>query len=155
MRHFWSRLQTRLEQAREALRNADRRLLLEMIVFASAVPMLMRFKLTRMQRILACRRAPATISTEMEDRIVRHFHLARRIAAPLVGSGCLTRGITLYHFLSRAGADVSLCFGMGVIEGEHLGHCWLTRRGAPFLESRDPRLLYTSVFSIPGDVTRP
>ena len=154
MRHFWSRLLTRLEGGREALRAADRRLLVEMIVFASAVPLLMRLNLARVQRILEWRRRETTITAETLERIVGHFHLARRIASPLVGSGCLTRGITLYYFLTRAGADVSLCFGMGIVDGEYLGHCWLTRMGAPFLEGRDPRLHYTKVFSIPEDVAR-
>jgi Transglutaminase-like superfamily len=152
MRHFWSRLPSRLDRAREAVRSADRRLLVEMIVFASAVPLLMRLRLTRIHRILEWRRREATISAETLEHIVGHFHLARRIAAPLVGSGCVTRGVTLYYFLTRAGADVSLCFGMGNIDGEYTGHCWLTRMGAPFLESRDPRLLYTRIFSIPDDV---
>ncbi len=148
----WSRSRRRLERAREVLRTADRRLLVEMIVFASAVPMLTRLKPAHLHRILARRRNAVPASAETEARIVEHFHLARRIARPLVGTGCLTRGVTLCYFLRRAGVDVSLCFGMGKIDGEFLGHCWLTRTGVPFLESRDPHLLYTRIFSIPQDV---
>jgi len=146
-------LPSRLDRAREVMRTADRSLLVEMIVFAAAVPMLMRLKLAHLQRILEWGRRPTSVSAEAEERIVRHFHIARRVASPLVRSSCLTRGVTLYYFLRRAGVDVSLCFGMGMIDGTFLGHCWLTRTGVPILENRDPRLLYTRIFSIPQDET--
>jgi hypothetical protein len=125
-----------------------------MIAFASLVPMLTRLKPAHLQRILVHRPTAVPASPETEVRIVEHFHLARRIGRPLVGTGCLTRGLTLCYFLRRAGVDVSLCFGMGKIDGEFLGHCWLTRMGIPFLENRDPHLSYTRIFSIPQDATR-
>ena len=58
---------------------------------------------------------------------------------PLVRPGCLTRGVTLYYALRRAGDDVSLCFGVGEDGGQTAGHCWLDKAGRPLLERVDPR----------------
>lgn len=76
--------------------------------------------------------------------------LAPRIARPLVRSGCLTRGITLYWFFRRAGLDVELRFGLDprAIEPAD-GHCWLTLDGEPYLEKRDPRLHFTELYRLP------
>jgi hypothetical protein len=73
---------------------------------------------------------------------------ALRVGRPLVRRGCLTRGITLYYFLRRAGADVRLCFGLGAVDGGDGfdGHCWLVLAGEPYLEPRDPRPLYTEMY---------
>jgi len=46
--------------------------------------------------------------------------------------------------------DVSLCFGMGKIDGEFVGHCWLVKDGVPFLELRDPRPWYSEMYRLPG-----
>jgi hypothetical protein len=71
-------------------------------------------------------------------------------ARPLVRRGCLTRGLTLYASLRRAGVDVQLTFGMGptgaAVDG-YDGHCWLVLDGEPYLEQRDPRQHYTPMLS--------
>ena len=68
---------------------------------------------------------------------------------PVVRPGCLVRGLTLYHFLRRAGADVGLNFGVARIDGRFTGHCWLVKNGRPFLEPDRPDLLYTETFHLP------
>jgi hypothetical protein len=65
-----------------------------------------------------------------------------------VRRGCLTRGLTRYYFLRRAGMDIALCFGMGRRNGEFMGHCWLVKDNEPFLEAEDPRPLYTVMYRI-------
>jgi hypothetical protein len=60
----------------------------------------------------------------------------------------LTRGLTRYFFLRRAGLDVVLCFGMGRHDTEVLAHCWLVKNGEPFLEAEDPRPLYVEMYRI-------
>lgn len=56
---------------------------------------------------------------------------------PLIRRGCLSRGLTLFHLLRRSGMqDVSLAFGVGLIEDALEGHCWLVRDRAPYLEAR-------------------
>jgi len=67
---------------------------------------------------------------------------------PLVRSGCVTRGVTLYRFLRRAGADVSLRFGIGLMDGAMAAHCWIVYRGEPLAERRDPRNLFTEMWAI-------
>ena len=68
---------------------------------------------------------------------------------PVVRPGCLTRGLTHYYFLRRAGVDVQLRYGLGQPIGEGDGHCWLVRDGEPFLERVDPRERYVETYSIP------
>jgi hypothetical protein len=68
---------------------------------------------------------------------------------PLVRPGCLVRGMTMYHFLRKAGADVSLAFGVGRLGDDFRGHCWLVKDGGPFLEPGRPDLEYTETFRLP------
>lgn len=88
-------------------------------------------------------------------RLTRCVELAQDVARPLVRSGCLTRGIVLYWFLGRGDEEIQLCFGLGR-PGDHLdysGHCWLTRRGEPFLEPVDPRTSFSLIYRIPLDAS--
>ncbi len=72
------------------------------------------------------------------DALIRRGH-------PAVRPGCLTRGVTLYYGLRRAGLDVQLCFGVGSDGGNVAGHCWLDLDGEPLLERVDPRSKFTEV----------
>ena len=151
MNSFFSTLNRRLDATRDAVRYAEPILLVQVIAFASSVPLLMRLKPRTLERLLTLRRRH--VIAEADDavaRIVQHLRMASRVASPLVRAGCLTRGLTLFYFLRRAGVDVSLCFGMRREAGEFDGHCWLTRGGAPFLERQDPRPIYAHVFTIPS-----
>jgi Transglutaminase-like superfamily len=87
--------------------------------------------------------------TELIERIVDHVDLSIRLGRPLVPVGCLTRGLTLYHFLAAAGVSVRLRFGLGLIDGDHQGHCWLEKDGTPIFEVTDPRRDFQVMFSIP------
>ncbi len=126
-----------LRGPREAL------LLVRVAAFAATVPWLMRLPLPRLAALLdrppRRRRAGAT-GAEVE-RLARLVALAPRVARPLVRTGCLTRGVTLYRYLRRAGLDVELRFGLDPRAGAHAdadAHCWLALDGEPFLEREDP-----------------
>jgi hypothetical protein len=67
---------------------------------------------------------------------------------PAVRTGCMVRGLTLYRFLRRAGADVSLRFGVGTIRGDFAAHCWIVYGGEPLAETHDPRSLFTETWRI-------
>jgi hypothetical protein len=75
------------------------------------------------------------------DAVIRRGH-------PVVGPGCLTRGVTLYDALRRVGLDVDLCFGVGPDQGSMAGHCWLDLDGEPLLERVDPRSKFTEVVRV-------
>jgi hypothetical protein len=76
--------------------------------------------------------------------------LAPRIARPLVRSGCLTRGVTLFWFLRRGGLDVELRFGLDPAQdGATEGHCWLSLDDEPFLEKADPRPRFAELYRLP------
>ncbi|HVR96946.1 MAG TPA: lasso peptide biosynthesis B2 protein [Thermoanaerobaculia bacterium] len=117
---------------------------------ALGVPLLLRLvKLPDLRSWLEPRReAPPLTDPAAVQTLVRRVDRLRTLGRPVVRSGCLTRGLTLYYVLRRAGADVSLRFGMGKAEDEIAGHCWLVFAGEPLAEKRDPRLLYVETYSI-------
>jgi hypothetical protein len=123
------------------------------LLFAAvAVPLLLRLvKLTRLRDWLEPASPPQLADPMQVEALVRRIDALLAAGRPLVRSGCLTRGLTLYRFLRLAGADVSLHFGMGKMgktEEEIGGHCWLVFRGEPLAERRDPRPLYVETWRI-------
>jgi hypothetical protein len=126
-------------------------LLVKVCAFAAAVPALMRLPLPRVQRLIVrpVRARPAAGPREI-DRFERVVTLAPRIAMPVVKPGCLTRGVTLFWFLRRAGFPVALQFGVDAASaGPTDGHCWLVLDGEPICEKRDPRLRFTDTLRLP------
>ena len=125
------------------------RVIVEAAVVAVATRALRRLNLVTLQRVLEPRRtrtlsgaAARTTGAEyasIVDAVIRR-------GKPLVPPGCLTRGITLYALLRRAGVDVVLRYGINAdLNGRAEGHCWLEYDGAPFLERSDPHASFTSV----------
>jgi hypothetical protein len=145
-----SDLRSRLGGLRE-LRTARELLLFAYLTsFAATVPLLMRLPLPRLAALLTRdpRRPPP--STAEVERIERMIALAPRVARPLVHTGCLTRGVTLFWFLRRAGLDVELRFGVDVEDHDATdGHCWLSLADEPFLEQVDPRPRFAELYRFP------
>lgn len=127
---------------------------------AATVPVLFRLPLPRVQAVLEPRRTPSAIGKGSIDQTIEVILGVLEAGRPLLRRGCLTRGATLYYFLCRAGLDVCLCFGMdvtGAVAGGRfgqIGHCWLVRDGTPYLETHDPRSLYSEVYRLPLDAWR-
>ncbi|MCB0062264.1 MAG: lasso peptide biosynthesis B2 protein, partial [Caldilineaceae bacterium] len=93
--------------------------------------------------------APASPPTTAE--IARRLHCMTVIMAlgrPLIQPRCLTRGVTLYYFLRRAGLAVDLHFGVSQRTTPFLAHCWLVLDGQPFAEQVDPYTCYETMFVI-------
>jgi hypothetical protein len=132
-----------LRNPREAL------LFIYLTAFAAAVPLLLRLPLPRFASLVT--RPPRTPRTAADpERLERLVRLAARVCSPLVRTGCLTRGVTLFWFLRRAGFDVELRFGLDVADpGEPDGHCWLALNGEPFLEKVDPRPQFAELYRLP------
>jgi hypothetical protein len=123
-------------------------LLAEISLFAACVPALMRMPLPRAAGLLerASRlRAHHDVSPE---RLAELMAVAPAFGRPLVRSGCLTRGVTLFWLLRRRGVDVELRFGLDR-DGAADGHCWLVRDGEPYLEKVDPRARFAETFRLP------
>jgi len=119
------------------------------LLFAAVVPLLLYRRIDRLAPLLEPRRTPppeppAPAVAALAARIDRLLAAGR----PFVRAGCLTRGLTLYYFLRRAGAPVALCFGMGEVDGAFSGHCWVVHEGEPLAEKRDPRPLFAETFRI-------
>jgi hypothetical protein len=124
-------------------------LFFQILFFAAVVPFLLRLKLSRVKGLLEPR-VSSPAERDRVEQITGYVERAVRVGRPLVRPGCLTRGVTRYYFFRRDGMDVSLCFGMGEIDGEFVGHCWLVKDGIPFLETRDPRPLYSEMYRLTG-----
>src|SRR4051794_40099068 len=99
------------------------------VVVAASVPALMRLRLTRVAALLEPGTAPPPPDEAQLHALAGRIDRVLRRGRPLVRPGCLTRGVTLYWFLRRAGGDVRLVFGMGRVDGEAAGHCWLVHDG--------------------------
>lgn len=134
MRTSWSR---RLEAA-------------HILLFAAAVPLLLRLrKLPDLPAWLEPRgNTPPPLSDAEVVLLVRRIDALIAAGRPFVRSVCLVRGLTLYRFLRRAGAEVSLRFGAGEMNGSFAAHCWIVYRDEPLAESRDPRPLFTETWRI-------
>jgi hypothetical protein len=120
------------------------------LLFGLAVPLLVRRGPERMAALLEPASPPRPADPVGAEALALRIDRWLRAGWPLVRRGCLTRGITRYWFLRRAGFDVSLRFGIGEVNGRIEGHCWLVRDGRPFLESRNPREVYTEMWRIGG-----
>ena len=134
-------------------------LFLRALGFGVAVPGLMRLSLVTLDRLLS-RRFPGP-GTRAPDSghgraVVRGVDGALAWGRPLVRSGCLSRGLTRYYFLRRAGFEVTLVFGIPRKDGSFLtepGHCWLEWAGKPIWEDRDPRMGFVPIYQLPkGEV---
>lgn len=135
---------------RSALRRAATVLLaIRILVVAVLVPLLLRLDLARLERLLEPRRKPPQADHAQAGLLVARIERVLAAGFPLVRPGCLTRGVTLYYFLRRAGMDVRLVFGIGQPVADYEGHCWLVRDGEPYLERRDPRNVFRELYAIP------
>jgi hypothetical protein len=138
---WWSR-------AREPV--AETLLAVRVVLFAALVPLLLRLcKLPELPAWIEPRRRalppPGAGEVETLTQRIDELLIAGR---PAVRTGCMVRGLTLYRFLRRAGADVSLRFGVGTIRGDFAAHCWIVYRGEPLAETHDPRSLFTETWRI-------
>jgi len=133
--------------------NRDVFLFLQILFFAAVVPILLRLKLWRVEALLEPK-IQGMAERDRVEQIAAYVEIAIREGRPLIHPGCLTRGVTRYYFLRRDGMDVSLCFGVGRLQEEFVGHCWLVKDGVPFLETQDPRPVYTVMYRISGAARR-
>jgi hypothetical protein len=144
-------VRSRVAAARELVRRPrDLVLFARVAAFAALVPWLMSQPLPRVARLLTRPTRRGTPATTEVERLERMITLAPRLAHPVVRTGCLTRGVTLFWFLRRAGLNVELRFGLNPDDGAPAdGHCWLTLDGEPILERRDPRPRFAETYRLP------
>ena len=112
--------------------------------FASAVPLLARMRLSRLEHLLRPRRRSLDRLDPGRRLEVIEMVLARVV--PVVDRSCLTRGLTRWVFLNRGGIPAELIFGVGrPRSGAFAGHCWVLVEGQPYREHRDPREAFHEV----------
>jgi len=125
--------------------------LVRVATFALFARVLVRLRFAHLAGFLERQPAP---TAEDAAELARVSALVERVLAPripLLHQTCLTRGVTRYRFLRRAGANVQLVFGLAELDGRYQGHCWVVRDGEPYLERPDPRSIFTAVYAIPAD----
>ena len=161
MKTWRAKLSSRLALLRLLRSPGQRWLFLRVVIFAAAVPLLFRLKLSALSRVLE-RRILSARSSKADpartDQIIRCVEIARVVGSPVVCPKCLTRAVTLYYFLRRAGMDLTLCFGAARQHGrlvEATGHCWLVKNGEPFLEAHDPRTNFVPIYWLPNSLPGP
>lgn len=120
------------------------------VLFAALVPPLLRLRrlLDLPAWVEPRRRALLAPGPGDVEALVERIDELLIACRPAVRTGCMVRGLTLYRFLRRAGADVSLRFGVGTIRGDFAAHCWIVYRGEPLAEDHDPRPLFTETWRI-------
>jgi hypothetical protein len=151
MSNWWWKVARRWEALQSLRSPGERVLFIRILLFAAAVPVFMRFNLRRLGRWLEPGHIPPVQEAGKLHQIIDYVDRALDVGRPVVRRSCLTRGLTLYYFLRRAGLEVSLCFGMSRHERGFIGHCWLLKDGKPFLEQPDPELLFKAVYYWPED----
>jgi hypothetical protein len=122
----------------------EMRFALRVAVFARCVPLLMRLRLDRVERLLRHRPVPdPKVDPERRAWIVEAVLIR---GARLVGRGCLTRGLTRWYFLDAPGKEVALVFGVGHPDADSAsfeGHCWVAVDGEPYRERTEPTEVFT------------
>lgn len=132
----------------------DALLVVQLLVLAALIPVLMRFPLKRVQDLLEPSGDVPEPNGARERHVLALVSLVLDFGRPVLRPTCLTRGITRYYALRRAGVDVGLAFGLGQGTDDKVdGHCWLVKDGEPFLEAQDPRALFTEMYRIAGRPT--
>ena len=116
--------------------------------FAAVSRLVATLPVSRIESLVELGRSRPKSADEIEllaqriERVLWH-------TTPVLRHTCLTRGLTRYYFLRRAGADVRLVFGVGQIEEAYAGHCWLLRDGIVYQEATDPALQFVDVITLP------
>lgn len=150
MKNFYSKVTRRLACLPHFQGLNDFLLFSQIFLFAAAVPLLMRLPLPRLHSFLSPRTAPPVADAARVQQITLYVDSAIQLGRPLIQPRCLIRGLTLYTFLSRAGLNVELSFGVGSKEDNHPGHCWLVKDGVPYLEAQDVLGRYNTFYHFPA-----
>ena len=157
MKTWWRRCHKRWVVLKQPRSPAEWWLFVCVLGFAAAVPLLMRLRLPTLGRLLEHRCAVPVAHRNLDEasaRIIRTVESVLAIGAPLISPRCLTRGLTLYYFLRRAGVELSLCFGAGYGKAGFSGHCWLVKDGEPFLERGNPQSHFATMYRLPEGAAR-
>lgn len=151
LKSLWVKLNRRITVLRQFRRPAAAWLFLRLFSFAVIAPWLMYLRAPKLTRLLTPRHSPGAADPVQVQQILVGMDAVMRVGRPLVQVRCLTRGLTLYYFLRRAGLVVELWFGVSKTAERFGAHCWLVKDGEPFGEKADPRAIFTPVYHLPAE----
>lgn len=120
------------------------------VVVAVAARLLALLPLRRLERFVELGRSGTPRTPAQAELTAKRVERVLFWSKRVLRHTCLTRGITRYFFLRRAGADVRLIFGLSRVDGRHVGHCWIVRDGEIYAEPNDPSGQFTDVYVLPS-----
>jgi hypothetical protein len=117
---------------------------------AAGARLLSLMPLERLERVVELGRPKTPRSPAQTELTAERVERVLFRSKTVLRHTCLTRGITRYFFLRRAGADVRLIFGLSKMDGRHVGHCWIVRDGEIYAEASEPLRQFTDVYVLPS-----
>lgn len=112
-------------------------------------PLLTRLRPAWLCRVLSLAIRRAGERSRVDEAVVTRVNRAIALAARFQHQTCLTRGVSRFIVLRRAGVPVDLVFGVGPEGRSYAGHCWLELHDAPYLEPVDPRGIFPEIMRVP------
>lgn len=131
------------------------RLLIEMFVFAVAIPLLMKvYSLDRFLNLItpSPRRYCNSNSQSTIASIRRLGTLLLNRDSLFLRNTCLKRSLLLYHFLRKNGIEVQIHFGVRKCGSYLAGHSWLTQKGNLFAGESRFAVAFTPIISYPKHI---
>lgn len=125
-----------------------------MLIWAVAVPVLKRaVSLPALARLMWSSGAgPRDLAKEHD--IAQIAWWTSRVQPRRFPDNCLERSLVTYRFLARAGARPRLVAGVGRVEGDIVGHVWVTVEDEPVHDAAESLRAYGTLVEF-GDAGRP
>jgi hypothetical protein len=136
-----------IRKAKENFTSFDEiQLFIGIFLFSTILPLLLKLlSVNSLMNLITPKKIKHYKEMSIEDlkgKLVRYTDYILALNFLIYKQKCLKRSIVLYHFLRKAGLNVSICFGVkfnkdvsGTTSKERLeGHAWLEYNGEIYLE---------------------
>jgi len=142
----------------------DIQLFIRIFLFLSILPLLLKLlSVNSLMNLITPRKIKyyKKMSTEdLKEKVVKYTDYILGFNFLIYKQKCLKRSIVLYHFLRKAGFNVSICFGVrfnkdvsDTLSKERVeGHAWLEHNGEIYIEkNKEITETYKITYRYPGE----